>query len=178
MAKVSLNRSDWEEIRQWFPSVIFLGVDMFNIFCREFYAGSKWAPWNVEVLESGKYYPDLISKWKSWTNLGAKAMEMKWNKIIQIWKINNLWLMRIWAYKCKLQSLYARKERKIWVHLWVIRRLWHGCENNNKILECMKQGTLITHRKILLPFCNILSGSYSKYCIQYYSADNDEIYLN
>lgn len=86
--------------------------------------------------------------------------------------------MRIWAYKCKLHSLYARKERKTWIYWWVTGWLWHGCENNNNILECIKQGILITDRKILLSFWNTLSWFYSKYCIQYYSADKDKIYLN
>lgn len=94
-------------------------------------------------------------------------------------KINALWIMRIWARKCKLHSLYARRESKTWKHWWVTGWLWHGCENNNNnILDPIKQGILITDRKILLPFWNILSWSYAKYCKQYDSADKYKIYLN
>ena len=122
---------------------------------------------------------DQINKWKNRMNLWTKAMEIKLNLIIQSTKIYTSGLMRIWTYKCKLHQLYVTKERKnLNTLVSNMMMVWHGCENASDILGCIRQSILSTDRKTLLPFCNMLAGSYSKYSIQYYSSDNDEINLN
>lgn len=131
-------------------------------------------------VESISHTPeDQINKWKNRINLWTKAMEIKLDFKIQSTKIYTSRLMRVWAYKCKLHKLYLTKERKN-LNTLVSNRMtvWHGCENANDIQGCIKQGILNTDRKTSLPFCNMLAGSYSKYSVQYYLSDNDEINLN
>lgn len=121
---------------------------------------------------------DQINKWKNQMNFWTKAMEIELNLIIQSTKIYTSGLMRNWAYKCQLHQLYVTKESKN-LNTLVSNRVtvWHGCENANDILGCIKQGILSTDRETLLPFRNMLAGCYSKYSI-HYSSDNDEINLN